>query len=75
MIVELVALLSQELFAFILTRSIKIVEQSSKNMFDSTEKYKSEFEHVSKIGSGKFGTVHQVRNVHSSDVFAAKVVK
>ena len=44
-------------------------------MFDSTEKYKSEFEHVSKIGSGKFGTVHQVRNVHSSDVFAAKIVK
>ena len=44
-------------------------------MFDSADKYKSEFENVRQIGSGKFGTVHQVRNVHSGDVFAAKVVK
>ena len=48
---------------------------SDTTMFDSSEKYKSEFENVRKIGSGKFGTVYQVRNVHSGDVFAAKVVK
>ena len=44
-------------------------------MFDCVEKYESDFEHVSKIGSGKFGTVFRVRNVASGEVFAAKHVK
>ena len=54
-----------------------LISQRAKGseMFDSAEKYKADFDHVRKIGSGKFGTVHQVRNVHSGDVFAAKVVK
>ena len=44
-------------------------------MIDCGEKYYSDFEDVSKIASGKFGTVYRSRNVISGDVFAAKHVK
>ena len=43
-------------------------------MLECGEKYKSDFEHVGKIASGKFGTVFRVRNVNG-DIFAAKHVK
>ncbi len=44
-------------------------------MFDCGEKYKSEFETVAKIGSGKFGTVFRVKNVLSGETHAAKHVR
>lgn len=44
-------------------------------MFDPGDKYKAEYENVRKIGSGKFGTVFQVRRADSGELFAAKHVK
>ena len=44
-------------------------------MFETIEKYNSDFENVGKIGSGKFGTVYQIRNQHTGEMFAAKFVK
>ena len=44
-------------------------------MFDTIDKYNSDYENVRKIGSGKFGTVFQVRNQITGEIFAAKFVK
>lgn len=44
-------------------------------MFDSEQAYNATFENVRKIGSGKFGTVFQVKHVKSGQFFAAKRVK
>ncbi len=45
-------------------------------MFSPIENYKTDYECLKKVGSGKFGTVFQVRSrPKPEDIFAAKHIK